>query len=112
MGDGGYWGNSWLVFGDYVAKWFGYRSGWKYWSIRVGVVAGGAVIGWFAGSAIIRVATRYLSSNPQMLLKISSRFSPNILVKLLQILGYNPIGRMNKSFLLVLLILYLIKEKQ
>ena len=85
-------------FGDYVAKWFGYRSGWKYWSIRVGVVAGGAVIGWFAGSAIIRVATRYLSSNPQMLLKISSRFSPNILVKLLQILGYNPIGRMNKSF--------------
>lgn len=33
-----------------------------------------------------------------MLLKISSRFSPNILVKLLQILGYNPIGRMNKSF--------------
>ncbi|MFQ8682795.1 MAG: RHS repeat domain-containing protein [Acutalibacteraceae bacterium] len=85
-------------FGDYVAKWFGYRSGWKYWTIRSGVAVGGAVIFWFAGTALLKVATRFLLSNPQMLLKISSRFSPNILVKLLQILGYNPIGRMNKSF--------------
>ena len=34
----------WLL-GDFVAKKLGYYSGWKYWSIRTGVVVGGAVIG-------------------------------------------------------------------
>ena len=53
-------------FGDYVAKWFGYRSGWKYWTIRSGVAVGGAVIFWFAGTALLKVDTRFLLSNPKV----------------------------------------------
>ena len=53
-------------FGDYVAKWFGYRSGWNYWTIRSGVAVGGAVIFWFAGTALLKVATRFLLSNPKV----------------------------------------------
>ena len=53
-------------FGDYVAKWFGYRSGWKYWTIRSGVAVGGAVIFWFAGTALLKVATRFLLSNSKV----------------------------------------------
>lgn len=57
-------------FGDYIAKQLGYKSGWKYWAIKTGVVIGGAVIGWFAGSAIKSLATKYLFSNPQVLAKM------------------------------------------
>lgn len=54
------------AFGDYVAKSLGYKSGWKYWAIRAGVVIGGAVIGWFAGSLISSVISKYLVSNPRI----------------------------------------------
>ena len=57
-------------FGDYVARRLGYASGWKYWAIRAGVVIGGAVIGWFAGTAIKGVATAFLKANPAVLAKL------------------------------------------
>ncbi len=57
-------------FGDYVAKKLGYKSGWKYWAIRAGVVVGGAVIGWFAGTAIVKVATKFLLANPTVMAKL------------------------------------------
>ena len=57
-------------FGDYVAKKLGYKSGWKYWTIRAGVVVGGAVIGWFAGKAIVKVTTKFLLANPTIMAKL------------------------------------------
>ena len=57
-------------FGDYVARKLGYSSGWKYWAIRGGVVIGGAVIGWFAGTAIKGIATAFLKANPAVLAKL------------------------------------------
>jgi len=59
-------------FGDYVANQLGYKSGFKYWAIRAGIVIGGAVIGWFAGTAIKNIATKYLLSNPKVLAKMPS----------------------------------------
>ncbi len=56
--------------GDYVAKQFGYKSGWKYWAIRAGVTIGGAVIGWFAGKAIVKVVTKFLKSHPKIMSKL------------------------------------------
>jgi RHS repeat-associated protein len=56
----------WL-FGDYVARKLGYSSGWKYWTIRAGVVIGGAVLGWFIGTAITKIATKFLLTNPKVL---------------------------------------------
>ena len=46
------------------------RSGWKYWAIRAGVVVGGAVVGWFAGTAIKNIAINFLKANPAVLRKI------------------------------------------
>ncbi len=69
-------------FGDYVAKQLGYNRGWKYWAIRTGVVVGGAVIGWFVGTAIVNIATRFLLANPSILAKIPG--------PVLAILGLNP----------------------
>ncbi|EPR11512.1 RHS repeat domain-containing protein [Ruminiclostridium papyrosolvens] len=57
-------------FGDYVAKKLGYSSGWKYWAIRSGVTAGGAVIGWFAGAAIANIAIDFLVANSAVALQI------------------------------------------
>jgi hypothetical protein len=57
-------------FGDYVARQLGYRSGWKYWAIRGGVAIGGAVIGWFAGTAILKVMTKFLLANPAVMARM------------------------------------------
>ena len=57
-------------FGDYVARKLGYSSGWKYWAIRCGVVIGGAVVGWFAGTAILKIAVAFLKANPHVLAKL------------------------------------------
>ena len=53
--------------GDYVAKKLGYKSGWKYWAIRAGVTIGGAVIGWFAGTAMLKIITKFLLSHPSVM---------------------------------------------
>ena len=57
-------------FGDYVAKRLGYKSGWKYWTIRSGVIIGGAVLGWFVGKALVKVAVSFLRSHPSVLKKV------------------------------------------
>ncbi len=88
------------VFGDYVAKKLGYRSGWKYWAIRAGIVIGGAVIGWFAGTLITRVVASYLIKNPAIILKIAARIGPKATIKGLKLLGINPISLMGKSMLM------------
>ncbi len=63
----------WLL-GDFVAKKkLGYYSGWKYWSIRTGVVVGGAVIGWFAGSLMAKIIATYLKSNPVVVFKLTNK---------------------------------------
>jgi len=49
--------------GDYIAKKLGYYSGWKYWAIRVGVVVGGAVIGWFAAKLLTKILQSFLNAN-------------------------------------------------
>ena len=56
--------------GDYVAKKLGYSWGWKYWAIRVGVIVGGAVIGWFAGKAIVKIVVKFLKTHPKIMSKI------------------------------------------
>ena len=53
--------------GHYVANWFGFRSGWKYWAIRTGVVVGGAVLGWFAGGALASVIKAFIFSKPELI---------------------------------------------
>ena len=55
----------------------------KYWAIRTGVIVGGAVIGWFVGTAIIKIVTRFLISHPSVLAKIPG--------PVLSILGMRPI---------------------
>ena len=56
--------------GDYVAKKLGYKSGWKYWAIRAGVTIGGAVIGWFAGTAMLKIITKFLLSHPSVMRRV------------------------------------------
>ena len=79
----------WLL-GDYVAKKLGYYSGWKYWAIRVGVVIGGAVIGWFAGSLMTKIMASYLKSNPSVIFKLSKKLGHSTFNSALKLLGINP----------------------
>jgi len=53
--------------GDYVARGLGYTGGWKYWTIRAGVVVGGAVIGWFAAGALTAIIKGFIFSSPKLI---------------------------------------------
>ena len=60
--------------GDYVARCLGYYpdkgSFWSkvtYWTIRTGVVIGGAVIGWFAASALTVIIKGFIFSSPNLI---------------------------------------------
>ena len=66
-------------FGDYIAKKLGYKSGWKYWAIRTGVVVGGSVIGWFAGTSLLKLARVYLTSQPTLLLKVVNKLGAAVI---------------------------------
>lgn len=64
-------------FGDYVAKKLGLFDGrwwqWQtyaYWTVRSLVVVGGAVFGYVAGTALLKICTKYLSANPKIMAKI------------------------------------------
>lgn len=83
--------------GDYVAKKLGYRSGWKYWAIRSGVVVGGAVIGWFAGSLLTKILSGYLKSNPAMVFKLANRLGKSKFYSALKFLGINPFSLATNS---------------
>lgn len=79
-----------MVFGDYVAKKLGYSSGWKYWAIRAGIVIGGAVIGWFAGTLITKTVASFLKSNPQIVFKIANKLGASVFASAMKLLGINP----------------------
>ena len=53
--------------GDYVARYFGYKKGIKYWAIRAGIGVGGAVIGWFAGTALLKAVTNFIYTHPNIM---------------------------------------------
>ena len=54
-------------FGAWIANRLGYYSGWKYWAIRSGVIVGGAVIGWFAGTVMAYLIRCFIFSSPKMI---------------------------------------------
>ena len=69
-------------FGAWFANKLGYSSGWKYWAIRVGVVGGGAVLGWFAGSLIAKLAATYLKKHPAVIFKLIKKWDYQLLIGL------------------------------
>ncbi len=82
-------------FGDYVARYFGYESGCKYWAIRAGVTIGGAVIGWFAGSAVVKAVTAYVKANPAILSKLPKAVKWFLGLEVLQQQGGRIIGQLH-----------------
>ncbi|MBQ1989079.1 MAG: RHS repeat-associated core domain-containing protein, partial [Clostridia bacterium] len=66
-------------FGDYIAKKMGYKSGWKYWAIRTGVIVGGAVLGWFAGTSLLKLVKAYLTWQPTLLLRVINKLGTAII---------------------------------
>ena len=83
-------GLSGWFFGDFVAKKLGYYSGFMYWTIRAGVVIGGAVIGWFAGTLLAKIISLFLKSNPSVLFKLGYKMKPSLFYSALNFLGINP----------------------
>ena len=53
--------------GDYVARALNYKSGWKYWAIRTGMVIGGAIIGWFAAGTLTGILKGFIFSSPKLI---------------------------------------------
>ena len=61
-------------FGDYVArsiglfdgKWYQWQT-YAYWAVRGLVVAGGAILGYVAAGALIKILTSFLTANPTIL---------------------------------------------
>ncbi|MGN0463442.1 MAG: RHS repeat domain-containing protein [Acutalibacteraceae bacterium] len=78
-----------VPFGRWLANRLGYYSGWKYYAIRTAAVAGGVALGWFAGTALLKLIKNYLSCNPQVMIKIVSKFGPKILMRVRSIIGIN-----------------------
>ena len=76
--------------GDYVAKQLGYYSGLKYWAIRTGIIVGGAVIGWFAGTLLTRILANFLRSRPDIVFKLVAAKGGATVYTVLQFLGINP----------------------
>lgn len=65
-------------------------KGWKYWAIRTGVVVGGAVIGWFAGTAIAKLISLYLKNNPETVFKLCNKLGVKGFKSAMDFLGINP----------------------
>ncbi len=76
-----------LPFGKWLANRLGYYSGWRYTAIRAAAVVGGAVLGWFAGSVLLRLIKTYIHNNPKIMIKIVAKYGPNVLEKIRKILG-------------------------
>ncbi len=73
-------------FGDYIARGLGLApkgKGWwnatRYWAVRAGVVVGGAVIGWFAGTTIINLAKQFLIKQPTLILTVINKLGTSAL---------------------------------
>ncbi|MBE6766104.1 MAG: RHS repeat-associated core domain-containing protein [Ruminococcaceae bacterium] len=84
-------------FGDYVArsiglypgKWWQWRT-YAYWAVRALVVAGSSIAGYVAGSALIKIAARYLTKNPNNIFKISSKLGFTKFRTAMKFLKLNP----------------------
>ena len=68
----------------------GYYSGLKYWAIRTGIIIGGAVIGWFAGTLLTRILANFLRSRPDIVFKLVAAKGGATVYTVLQFLGINP----------------------
>ena len=73
-----------FVIGDYIARGCGLspsgKGAWKYWVLRSAVAVGGVALGWFAGGLITELLVKYLSRNPSIMLKLSSKMGSKFLV--------------------------------
>ncbi len=79
-----------VPFGKWLANKLGYYSGAKYIAIRAATIVGGAALGWFAGTLLIKLVKNYLVSNPQTFIKISAKYGPKTLTKFKNIFGIQP----------------------
>lgn len=76
-----------VPFGKWLANKLGYYSGAKYIAIRAATIVGGAVLGWFAGTLLIKLVKKYLLSHPEALIKISTKYGSNALKTFRKIFG-------------------------
>jgi RHS repeat-associated protein len=74
--------------GGWLARQLGYSSSdWEYWAIRAGAIVGGAVLGWFSASLLTKLLKNYLKANPEIYIKIVSRYGYKTLTKIRSIFG-------------------------
>lgn len=78
-----------IPFGKWLANKLGYYSGPKYLAIRAGAIIGGAVLGWFSGKLITKLAAMYIKSHPEVYVKIISRYGYATLIQIKSFLGLN-----------------------
>lgn len=78
-----------VPFGKWLANKLGYTSGPKYIAIRSAAVVGGAALGWFSASLLIKLVKSYITKNPQIVIKIVSKYGPQTLMRIKTILGLN-----------------------
>lgn len=84
------------VFGDYIATNLG-LSGWQYWTVRGGITVGGAVIGWFAGTAITNVTAAFLQANQGLALSLAGKLGAPMFSAAMKFLGINPFTLVSDS---------------
>ena len=76
-----------LPFGKWLANKLGYYSGAKYIAVRAAAIVGGAALGWFAGSLLIKLVKTYLTSHPQTAIRIVAKYGPKTLIRFRSIFG-------------------------
>ncbi len=90
--------------GDHIARGCGLspsgRGSWKYWILRSAVAIGGAALGWFAGSLVIKLAVDFIAKNPRILLSLAAKKGAPLIINILWVLGINPLSMMDKSLMM------------
>ena len=90
--------------GDHIARGCGLspsgRGSWKYWILRSAVAIGGAALGWFAGSLVIKLAVDFIAKNPRILLSLAVKKGAPLIINILWVLGINPLSMMDKSLMM------------
>ena len=88
-----------LPFGKWFANRLGYYSGWKYYAIRTAAVVGGAALGWFSGSLLVKYVSRYILNNPSIIIKIVKKYGVNTLTRIMNLCGKNFLKQLSPNFL-------------
>ena len=85
-----------FAFADSIARNLGLapsgKGFWKaaaYWALTEAIAIGGAVIGWYAGSAIIKYVTEYLTDNVSYIIKVAAQRRSSFSL-IMRFLGLNP----------------------